>query len=293
MTQDVECREYWIDRISNQYRSRIVDDSQFKILTGYDIVDAFADEVGGHSCMTGDCANLTELYADNPDRVSLLVYGDARGRAIVWNADCGETLLDRCYADTDDVKRLMRDYATRQGWVCRNGDQPRNDGWEGGQRYVVSDLDVPGSLVVPWLDTLDRGQISDCGSYLTVGHIHGECLRNQDGGPFHDAHRCERCSCFVQDDDVRHNLHGETWCESCWDDYFMNCEQCCETIEHHEAVTIPAPRGRWTMEVCQECADDLAPRCDECNEHTRPDDLVSNDDGRRCVDCDENMGEDD
>ena len=319
---EVYQRERWIDTISTRYRERIVSAEDFELLTGAAIVEAYRDEIGGHSCMTGNDCDKVEFYARNVTRVSLLVFKEKKARALVWWADCGTTLLDRVYSPSDATKETVRAYARKQGWVLRNDDGPAFPGWNSGESYQVSGLSLPDTRYVPWLDSFSVGSI--CGDTLTVCDSgRGDSLRCTDGGPYSDDRfTCCDCGDSLSEDDIRSSDAGDTYCEHCYCDRFAHCGRCCEetsvddireipgydywcsycfddvyticevcdeTVEHSDSVVAPI---RWRpggiavdTTCCEECADDRAPECTVCGDRSPVTDCVDTSDGLTCLDC--------
>ena len=92
-----------------------------KVVRGKEVMAAYKAAVGAHSCMTESNADKVELYADNPDKVGLLVYDDGRyqARAVVWNTDEGETVIDRIYPNNSPIRDAIITYAKEHKWVYR------------------------------------------------------------------------------------------------------------------------------------------------------------------------------
>jgi hypothetical protein len=66
---------------------------------GREIVDAYS-EYFGDSCMCGVNCDFVEIYALNPEKVSLLATFDGDGcasKALLWTNDAGKKILDRVY----------------------------------------------------------------------------------------------------------------------------------------------------------------------------------------------------
>ena len=113
------------------------EDTHFSFLEGLDIVDFYkkADEKS-HSCMTGGHAQKTMLYADNPERVKLLIFDDFVARALVWKDDDGKTLLDRIYPNGGHHIDLYLKYAKKNDWIARNHQGAPRDGAEFDNKHI-------------------------------------------------------------------------------------------------------------------------------------------------------------
>lgn len=73
-----------------------IDLSEFEILRGGAVKEAYDSEVGGSSCMTR-CYHTT-FYTEIPDKVGLLVWQRRRARALIWTCDDGTLLIDKIYS---------------------------------------------------------------------------------------------------------------------------------------------------------------------------------------------------
>jgi hypothetical protein len=102
-----------------------MDMESIQILTGDAITQAYKDGVGSASCMTGSDAEYVEMFARNPDRVSLVVfptgnsYGCGFARALLWKTDEGVYLLDRIYPNDGSHVTAMHQWALQKGYVYR------------------------------------------------------------------------------------------------------------------------------------------------------------------------------
>lgn len=169
------------DRIFGVLAAEDSDTDGFTTIHGDAILQAYKDELGGSSCMTGKDPdseyNLIGLYAVNPDSVGLLLYrgpglpAHAHGaaRALLWTCRCGTRILDRIYPNSGTHVQTMRMWAKRQGIVNRNHESVPDDdeqvGLSDGESYSIT-LDLPSYLKIPYLDTFHWGEIS--GRRMTV-----------------------------------------------------------------------------------------------------------------------------
>lgn len=77
------------------------------------------------SCMGGAGSNTFQLYADNPNKINLLILRDTEdpkkiaGRAIVWHLDDpkGKILMDTIYVNEQRLVDLYVKYAEKNGWI--------------------------------------------------------------------------------------------------------------------------------------------------------------------------------
>jgi hypothetical protein len=183
------------------------DTSNFEIVQGDDIQYWYNENqyVGGggplnNSCMKYDsCKKYLQLYADNPEKVSLVILKDSennekiKGRAILWNLDIpsGRTFMDRIYTVNDSDVILFQDYARENGWIHKkyqnmSEDDPFIDtktGKDLNLDLVVNGLEDPGSGGYPYMDTMkffDGYSISN--STTGVGNDDIKKLEDTGGG---------------------------------------------------------------------------------------------------------------
>jgi len=125
-----------------------------KEVKGKDILAAY-ESYTGESCMSGDCSRYVELYAKNPDKVSLIITenedGDCISKALLWRNDNDELILDRVYFASNkhmDSQAIIS-YAKQKGAnVAYNSYSGRID--EGLGQVT---LDITGCSYLPYMDT--------------------------------------------------------------------------------------------------------------------------------------------
>lgn len=157
------------DKIKELLQTRVCkytfDVSQaFTILTGEDIVEAYRNAVGGHSCMAGKTHNqMLDMYRQCPDDIGLAVFRtpDKTGRAIVWkNAKKkdGTTVVavDRVYPAGDS-----QIYEFFDAWAKQNGYMLRP--LKSGEFLEPLSVELNASYVTafPYLDTFQRGVMKE------------------------------------------------------------------------------------------------------------------------------------
>ena len=77
----------------------------------------------GNSCMV-NCLNYLDIYCDNTDKVSLLIWKDSskiKGRALLWKMDDGSTYMDRVYYSEEWVLASFINKAIREEWCWNDG----------------------------------------------------------------------------------------------------------------------------------------------------------------------------
>lgn len=232
---------------------------KFTILRGDDVVQAYLDEVGGESCMTGGDGKVVELYGLNPDKVGMLVY-DGEARALVWNTDEGVTVLDRVYPHGGIYSTVMEEYARLNGWVWRTGGSDY-DGMtlSDGNYYKVT---VKWNEFFPYMDTFKWATVKGKQAILSNGRdSYDYVLDCTDGGPIHGINHlhCEACGDRISEDDTYWG-YDAPYCRDCFDDMFTNCDRCGEAVHNEDTYIV---QGEWW---CECCFDRRAFLCEKCGE---------------------------
>jgi hypothetical protein len=195
-----------IQHIASAINESLFPDLGVRLDKGSAITRNYRNEVGGHSCMTGGCAECTKLYEMNPDKFQQLIMeqnGDS-ARAIVHKLDSGEFAIDRVYATSEYLKNRMKEYAAGQGW--RNVYEV-----DGG---TVSGLEYDDNCI-PYMDSMIWGTVR--GGLLTISTEEGgDCtLQNTDGTLENGSVCCENCGDNVSEDNVYYAEDGG-YCEHCY-----------------------------------------------------------------------------
>jgi hypothetical protein len=240
-----------IQKLASNINTHLFPDLGIRLDKGKAITENYKNGVGGHSCMTGNCAEYTKLYEANPDRFQQLVMiqnGDS-ARAIVHKLDDGTYMLDRIYGTCEYLKGKMRDYAVKQGWPIR------------GKGGTVSGLNYTDGEI-PYMDTMIYYKIVN--GLLTIG----TCLSSYDGvlsntdGEFCSGILCECCEEYYDEDHM--TLIGDCdYCESCVSRDFTYCESCCEYCVNDDAIEITD----INQYVCKYCAGNEYSYCESCDEY--------------------------
>lgn len=255
----------------------------FRVISGRDIVDTYRDCVGGCSCMTGDDANKTELYAIN-DNISMLIYKDM-ARALLWKCDCGTKVMDRIYPNDGSHVSAMRKWAYANGYMVRvNNSFPSSGSLLEDDNFYKVTVKIPD--LWPYMDTF-RYAISYNNRTAVLSNErrdHAIMLDSTCGeGPCSDGectYTCSHCGERVSDSD---DLFGPdcNLCESCCSDLYATCNYCGEYVNVDEVVTI-ADEGYCTC--CAECRFEL---CDRCRDYYKKGTLCHVEDIEEywCEDC--------
>ncbi len=310
---DYVCRSFRGAAHASVSRSRV--DGMIRVVYGPELAEAYRQEWGGHSCMTGFCSDrqrYIDHYALNPDRVGLaLLYPDGFdaepvARAMVWHTDQGITVLDRRYPNNTDWSMLIQLWAQHRGYAIRKGDAlpntshpidwlPYEDSPVEPEQVLTATLDFTESRDVPYQDTFCWGGVSGDqlihGTWYRSGDIrmdHGLC--STEGGPFaqSDGQLCSWCDLFF--DELIDGPDGEDYCEDCYSDRFSYCK-CCERdrdADEFETVRTSRGEGYW----CSSCASAYATECEDCSTVWQDSDIchLSTEDGDRsvCTSCADN-----
>lgn len=82
------------------------------------------------NCMKGEeCQPYLRIYVDNPDKVgSVIITNEAskiRARALIWNTDQGDVVMDKIYATEPELKNVLHNWADENGIVYRAKDDSK------------------------------------------------------------------------------------------------------------------------------------------------------------------------
>lgn len=248
-------------------------ESQFEILRGEDLREAYKKNVGGGSCMSGsDEIRQRQLnfYAGNPDRVGLLVWGKKRARALIWTLPKGGYYIDRLYSGDGNAAQAY------ESWAKANNVLYSFEGDIAGTKPISAnpvefEMEYQGSEF-PYFDTLDRigGKVFSLGGRCRCDRCNEQCRQGGThyietteetvcGSCFDEYYgSCARCDRNFLYEDGREISCGDTVCEGCAEHY-TECEICC--ILYDETITTSDG-----MILCENCCDvegyQLCSRCD-------------------------------
>lgn len=269
---DLEC---FCNRVMAVIRSS---DSLFRLISGSRITQAYRDEVGGHSCMTGDDCEKVAIYERNPSVVQMLVFDDGSmtARALVWKTDQGKTAMDRIYPNSGRHIELFNKYARGNGWLVRVGNSMPKTGvdfkdadGDDCSELTVS-LELPDTIIYPYMDSFRWVKSYDGDSVVlsTQYRIGRHCLQSTDGeGPGSegdDSRECRDCGCRVDPEDSYSDENGYTYCSDCYSERYGSCERCGYECNRDDLVTVHT--SRYEQDWCDDCRSSYAAECEDCNE---------------------------
>lgn len=289
--RDLEC---FCNKAMSLIRSS---DSLFRIISGSRITQAYRDEVGGHSCMTGDDCDKVAIYEHNPGVVQMLVFDDGSmtARALVWKTDQDKTAMDRIYPNSGRHIELFNKYARDHGWLVRVGNSmPQGDvaftdedGDECSELTVS--LDLPDPIVYPYMDSFRWVKTYDGDSVV----LSTKCGRGRDrlestggvgpGSENDNSVECRDCGCRVDPEDSYSDDNGYDYCSDCYSERYGSCERCGHECSRDDLA--PVHVGRYTSDYCSDCRSNYATGCGDCGEWFR-DELIYETDGEfYCDNC--------
>ena len=239
----------WIDQMLREFRYRNEPELLFAH-TPDEIEDVYVNS-GIESCMSH------ELHWYRSDVHPVRVYGsgdfslaylrDADGDISARGLVCEDRkIFARLYGESDHISRALRDAGYRKG--------TSPDDWHG---LRLLRIEQDGCFVAPYLDA-PMHSVTDNGKWLIIDED-GELACNETDGlianGFHcaycDANNCQGEQCSVG---------GETWCESCRDNYSFYCHSCDESYHTDDM----AGYNRHDEAICNNCARRSYTRCDGC-----------------------------
>jgi len=245
-----------------------------ELIRGGDITQAYYDEIGGSSCMSGHNSSYTRLYEVNPARFEMLIIrcDNDSARAIVHKLDNGQKLLGVIYTTAEHLLDMMKNYADSQGWLtCNNTDYSDRGSW------IMSDLQFYDGEI-PYMDVLTTGNIDN--GLLTVSYNSGNFELQSTNGNI-DSYTCISCGNTVHEEEAYGDNNGDIYCEHCFQETFLRCEHCEDLTCKDDAVFVEDAE----IYVCQNCASNHYYQCETCNEYRTLDNTQRLDDNVYCDDC--------
>ena len=262
-----------IQKISTIVSMELWPNIRTELVKGSDITKAYENEIGTTSCMTGDYAKYTRLYESNPDRFQMLImhYSNNSARAIVHKLDNGKYFMDRVYADCEDLKIMMTNYAIDHNWyygyniIYFNG--TKIDDYDD---IIVSGLNYDDGEV-PFMDTLTEYRLrgSKIDIFHTSARYSADGTLDSTNGYLDNSYTCENCSESMPEDDMI-CVDDITLCRDCYDNDYFYCESCSNSHNNDDSVLI-----NGDIYVCQHCAYTFYSQCVDCEEYFTNDEVYS------------------
>lgn len=171
-----------IETFVNLYKKEISIKPKFEIVSGEDIIhwyngDNYSNGNGklNNSCMKHNrCTNYIRFYANNPDKVRLLILKDnknddlIKGRALLWNTSVpnNRIFMDRIYTVNDYDEYFFIDYAEKNGWIYKSKQSMENEisFIDSKNKIDIYHIQVDGFInndKYPYMDTLKYYNIDD------------------------------------------------------------------------------------------------------------------------------------
>jgi len=257
-----------------------------KLCKGAEITENYREEIGGHSCMTGECADYTKLYEQNPDKIQQLVIKQVNdsARAIVYKLDNGKFLMSRVYATCELLKDKMVEYAEKHNWfyqrgshfICNKSVCDKNDY----QQFIVSGLKYRDGEI-PYFDSL-RGYKINAGLMTVMSTAIGDYdgILGRQEGYLEDRAVCYHCSeCF--DEDEVTSVFDETVCNYCFNEFYFYCNHCDEVASVDDGNFVEDTEET----VCISCAEQYYYFCPDCDNYYSSLVSVDNDCQSVCENC--------
>lgn len=202
-------------------------EKDIRIVTGPDVITEYRNaDCNSHSCMTGSECEKVELYALNPDKVSLILYKNAR--ALLWVCDDGTYVLDRIYPAQCHSIQIIRDWAESKGYVLRkNSDRVVETGEKAhltdGKIHTVT---LKHKDVYPYMDTFVYSKLVDGKLVAKNDPKFGNMILHNIYGGYEKAKVCYCCDCRITSGEYTVASDGNMYCYTCFDKNFFLCDCC-------------------------------------------------------------------
>jgi len=236
------------------------------------------------SCMTGsygdynmDRYHLLDLYANNPEKISLLIFkiGNASARALAWRGSKnGCSYLDRIYSYKQEIKNLVFEYGKANFDFCRD---PYDNTYDCKTKMQVGRSDIDDSFILngvedffPYINTFRYGLLLDgdrsgqievfanfdnrrvySNKVVLFDSTSGECYRM--------TSKCEKCSSHQSRDYIR-SAGGARMCDTCYSEKYVSCPNCSRTALKSKVITIDG------SDFCDDCLESATFKCEKCGD---------------------------
>ena len=254
------------------------------IIKGDAICKSYFDgdaEAASTSCMTGSYhdhdeyyARLVELYAVNPDKISLvLAHNNSRiARAILWeHSDKGDlSFLDRIYSHDQGCTNALFEWAKNNVDYCRSlhgsfYDCNKKRKLSRDQLKLTFTIKQPEKMY-PYMDTFPYGEdLEDnkmrvCCDMRLRGWRGGKVryLDSTSGGCCTLTEECPVCGIHYNKDERKY-INKNYVCPICFDEKFTACEECGIDIKRDAAC------NHDNKPYCKACHEVVTRKCKHCD----------------------------
>lgn len=260
--------EAFVEQLAYKLSTVLLDIPEPKLLSGDDLAEAYANNIGESSCMTGnDAYDLVSLWACNPCTVKLAVMqkGEIEARALLWSVG-SRVYLDRVYPNHGLSNVAMRQWAASKGYWLREGDGLPSgnvvffrdqDGRREFARSLFVTLNLPSSDKYPYADSFRWVDKKSCHTItLSNSDNHGDDgVLSSTGGDIEDVGTlCERCDCWHCEDDMTYTDEG-FYCSECLEEHYRWCEDVCELVPVNNCYLLHDGTYETDAIECESCSD--------------------------------------
>jgi len=279
-------------------------------LYGQDIVEAYREYIHT-SCMSRESCEYVEIYAKNPDKVSLLAVfneeGECVSKALLWKTDSGKLILDRLYSEgaesfngiaiLGEARRLGAEiqdnpysplrtlFAYEEEISLKNFNVeyvPYVDSWLAKFRDKFLVLNKKEGVSFDSTSGEGLGKCPKCGCISVVGDGERSCsVCSYD--QYHNAICC-CCGEGLDEEEAYYNDNGDAYCGECYHERYFTCDRCIDAFSNDESTTVNSRYG--VIYVCDFCSREYYTQCEECGEFFENDAVVEVEgNGEYCTSC--------
>jgi len=258
-------------------------DQQIKVINGGDIIEQYRTSKAV-SCMTGNECEKVELYALNPDKVSLVMHDTAR--ALLWKTNEDKFVLDRVYPAQCHSVKIIRQWATLKGYVLRtNPDKVINTG----SKATLSDRKIHSVTlkhrgIFPYMDTFSYGLYGSEVVTVKNNPKFGNMILHSVHGEYELAKICCNCDCRVNDGDYNHIADDGIYCLNCFNKMFFCCDCCGDYHLVSKSDKLILPSGHYLCKNCKECKS-IVVACKNCKIIDFKSNMALDNDQYCCYNC--------
>ncbi len=215
---------------------------KIEIISGPRIEEQYKDTSKVSTCMGGpsNCIKV-RLYAENPEKVKMVLFDKGTLRALLWTADDGQVILDRIYPDGHSYCQAIRNWAKSQGFILKatqgTGEFRLSDS---SIRYIT--LKRPSNGRYPYVDTFQNGKIDGDNIILSNSREKGHNVPlSSTSGVINIPINCKECGASISSqnlNDYKTLEDGTILCNACYSKRFVECELCNKIIKKENAKVI-------------------------------------------------------
>lgn len=212
------------------------------------------------SCMRHDSFRIhpSRAYASGDFKIAWLENAESQIAARVTiqhkkqGAELDSPIAAPVYAATDEAAKMLISYCESIGAVFN---RPHK-----GARLAA--IRIGNGFVMPYVDNGPSYCRESSNSRYLILTDNGNFSTRETSGYVSDGPEvtCDDCGAYVHEDDSFSSDSGHTFCETCYNERFVSCDRCGDTVSREDLTEVFQwqfhYRRRESIHVCETCRDD-------------------------------------